>query len=37
MAEVQDKMDPESPGKLIDAKIAALGGWRGTRLAACAN
>lgn len=33
MNETQDLNDAEAPARLIDAKIATLGGWRGTLLA----
>ena len=33
LIEAQDEAGSESPSRLIDAKIAAVGGWRGERLA----
>lgn len=33
MAKVQESHDGQSPSELIDAKIAALGDWRGKTLA----
>jgi hypothetical protein len=37
MTEVQDANGAESPSRLIDAKIAALGDWRGETLARIRN